>query len=422
MNMPVAQRRIVVDLTPVVPGGENGGAKQYSLELIRGLAEARPETQYILLTADRSDAELAHLDTHNVRRMCVLRNPSGEPRIGRSARIRARIRRGLASALPPRALRGLESTYHAIRDRPTQSTALLEFGADLLFCPFTAPFFHHPRIPLVALIHDLQYLHYPQFFTAEQRYYRARDFSNAARRADRLVCLSDFVRQTVLDTGLAAASRVVTISSGLTRPLTRPSAEARDSVLARLDLHAGEFLLYPANTWPNKNHRMLLTAFGIFKARHPEARLKLVCTGVFEPPAENLQTEIQRMRLTNHVLLTGYLEEPELAALFEACAALVFPSLYEGFGLPLLEGMAFGKPLLCSNVTSLPEVAGNAAMYFDPRRPSEIAEAITLAATESPRMVELATASRSRLAALPRPSEAIDRYLRLFDELIVGAA
>jgi glycosyltransferase involved in cell wall biosynthesis len=415
--MSLGRKRIVVDLTPVLPGGTNGGAQPYSLTLIRELARARPDTQYILLTAERSHSELATLDADNVQRKCVVHNSGVKAPAGQSVRVRARIKQGLARALPPRALGWVESAYHAVRDRPRQSTLLVDLRANLLFCPFTAPFFYHPRVPLVAMIYDLQHLQYPQFFTAEQRHYRSLDFSNAARRADRLVCMSDFVRQSILDTGLAAPDRVVTIPSRLTRPLEHPSLEARARVLAQLGLRAGEFLLYPANGWPNKNHQMLLTAFGLFMARHPDSRLNLVCTGVLEPHADNLRTAIQRMGLTDRVRLPGYLAEQELAALFDTCVGVIFPSLYEGFGLPLVEAMEFGKPLLCSNVTSLPEVAGDAALYFDPRQPHAIAEAIELAASDSPELTELAAASRKRLEDLPRASHAIDSYLHVFDAL-----
>jgi glycosyltransferase involved in cell wall biosynthesis len=419
--MPLHQRRIAVDLTPVLPGGANGGAKPYALTLIHHLCRARRETEFVLLTAARSHDELANLDADNVRRLCVMQDPppsSGVAFDRPSVRARSWIKQSLARMLPPPALGRAASAYHAVRDRPRESRVLLELGADLLFCPFTAPLFRHARVPLVSFIHDLQYLLYPQFFTAEQRHYRARDFGNAARYADRLVCMSSFVRQSIVDTGRAPADRVVSISSRLIRPLDRPPRDVTSRVLAQLDLSADGFLLYPANGWPNKNHQMLLTAFGLFKARNPKTHLSLVCTGVLEPNSETLRQATRRMGLANHIRLPGYLSEYELAALFDACAAVIFPSLYEGFGLPLVEAMHFGKPLLCSNTTSLPEVAGSAALYFDPRLPGAIAAAIEVAATGSPRLTELAQASRKRLDDLPSASYAVDRYLQIFDALI----
>ncbi len=148
------------------------------------------------------------------------------------------------------------------------------------------------------------------------------------------------------------------------------------AVLERLDLRVGRFLLYPANFWPHKNHRMLLTAFKMYRARNPGSELGLVCTGTPNADMECLRDAVARMELEGAVSFPGDVSDEVFTALIQACQALIFPSLYEGFGIPVLEAMARGKPVLCSRVTSLLEVAGDAAVYFDPRKPAEIVRAI----------------------------------------------
>jgi glycosyltransferase involved in cell wall biosynthesis len=123
------------------------------------------------------------------------------------------------------------------------------------------------------------------------------------------------------------------------------------------------YLLYPARPWRHKNHARLFEAFARLRTIRPELRLVLTGEGDFGvlPPG---------------VEALGRISRDELVRLYQGAAALVFPSLYEGFGMPVLEAMACGCPVACSNVTSLPEVAGDAARTFDPRNIDDIAAAI----------------------------------------------
>ncbi|MFZ3042146.1 MAG: glycosyltransferase family 1 protein, partial [Thiobacillus sp.] len=134
--------------------------------------------------------------------------------------------------------------------------------------------------------------------------------------------------------------------------------------------------IYPANFWKHKNHEMLLTAFGMACHDGLAADIKLVCTGAPGARQEWLVSAARAMNLGERVLFPGYLPETELAALMAQCRGVVFPSLYEGFGLPVIEAMAAGVPVACGNTTSLPEVAAGAAIMCDPRVPTQIAEAI----------------------------------------------
>jgi glycosyltransferase involved in cell wall biosynthesis len=123
----------------------------------------------------------------------------------------------------------------------------------------------------------------------------------------------------------------------------------------------GPFLLYPARAWPHKNHGRLFEAFALLRRDRPD--LRLVLTNYAGPTPHGVESR-------------GRVSQDELAELYRTAAALVFPSLYEGFGQPPLEAMACGCPVACSNVASLPEVVGDAARLFDPLHPDEIAEAV----------------------------------------------
>jgi glycosyltransferase involved in cell wall biosynthesis len=250
-------------------------------------------------------------------------------------------------------------------------------NADLLFCPFTAPFYANPAIPTVSVVYDLQFKAYPQFFTPKDLVQREDNFETACLKADYLVAISEFVRQTVIETANLSPERVIAVPIGLLHSHQQPdNGIDSNEVTEGFRLRRGEYILYPANFWQHKNHAMLLTAFNIYRQNQPDSPLKLVCTGAPGPGAEAFCEAAYRMGLADWVTYPGYVTSEEYDHLLRSAYALIFPSLYEGFGIPVLEAMAVGVPVLCSNVSSLPEVGGDAVLYFDPHRPDQIAEAL----------------------------------------------
>jgi glycosyltransferase involved in cell wall biosynthesis/2-polyprenyl-3-methyl-5-hydroxy-6-metoxy-1,4-benzoquinol methylase/uncharacterized coiled-coil protein SlyX len=403
--------RVVVDLTPVLSGGENGGAKVMTIELLRQLSRLARSCEFILLTSETSHDELAFLDSPNMRRLCIQRGSVGQS----PPAFLLRMHQRLSKILPPAILRRLKRVYRAAG--PVSGSLLRQLNADVLFCPFTAPFFVDPRVPTVSVIYDLQHVYYPHFFPASDRDQRGRSFHEACSAASKLVCISDYVRQTVLENAALSPDRVETIHISLPNRVAQPSPADREKILDRYKLEDSAFLLYPANFWPHKNHEMLLTAFGMYRARHPESRLKLVLTGAPGKRMEYIREAARRMALDQCVVLGGYLPDSEFAALLWSSLALIFPSLYEGFGMPVLEAMAAGKPVLCSNVTSLPEIAGDAAILFDPKKPGEIASAIARVTDDPEYARELANRGCQRVGLFGGPREMASRYLRVFQDV-----
>ena len=365
---------IAVDLTPVLPGGENGGAKIFVLELLHRLAGMAPKTQFVLLTQAASHEELAILDRPNMRRLMVV-----GPVIANSLRPRLM---GLASRLLPHLparLRGVVSRLGYILNtalkRSGSGSLLRDMSIDLLFCPFTAPTYYEPGIPTVCTIYDLQYKTYPEFFAAEDVAHRERTFIEACRRATALTAISDYSRDSAIAHGSLDPERIRTIHLRMAQRIV-PGAEHDKAILGRLGLSPQRYLIYPANFWKHKNHEMLLTAFGMACHGGLPADIKLVCTGASGARQAWLMSAARTMNLADRILFPGYLPNAELAALMADCTGVVFPSLYEGFGLPVIEAMAAGVPVACSNTTSLPEVAADAAILFDPRVPTQIAQAM----------------------------------------------
>jgi glycosyltransferase involved in cell wall biosynthesis len=363
---------VAVDLTPVLPGGENGGAKGFALALVAHLAAHAPAASFVVLTQAASHDELSRLDSANVRRVQVVGAAASRARSGLFGSATLAL-----SRLPARPRASLAALGYRANARLKRSGArglLRREAADVLLCPFTAPTFRVPGIPTVCTVYDRQYRAYPQFFAIEDAVLRECAYADACRHGNALAAISDFTRGEALEDGSVAPARISTIALRLARRLAPSPAD--EGTLARLGLEAGRYLLYPANFWRHKNHEMLLDAFAIARARGLDPAMKLVCTG--EPGARQawLAEAARRMGLDAMMSFPGFLAQAELDALLARAAGLVFPSLYEGFGLPVAEAMAAGIPVACGDRTALPEVAGGAALLFDPRRPAAIADAM----------------------------------------------
>ena len=403
-------KRIAIDLTPLLPGGDNGGAKPLAILLVRHLALAAPDCEFVLLTQEKTHQELAALDAPNVRRLCTTQ-PENAPTVSRQKALA--IRRLLLRIVPAALVERLGRLYLERFDRApaAESSLLRQIGAELLFCPFTGVLFYDSGVPVVSLVHDLQYLHYPEFFDPADRHERDRYFRHVCRVASRIVCVSEFTRSTVLKQTDLPPYRVTAVLSAPQERLN-PIPRSPSPSPSRF----GEpYLLYPANFWRHKNHEMLLAAFGMYRARHPQSDLKLVLTGAPSPRRDELMEAARRMRLAAWANFPGHLPEPEFADLLGGCMAMIFPSLFEGFGMPVLEAMAAGVPVLASNLTSLPEIAGGAALLFDPRRPTEIADAIERIAGDPTLRAELIARGRERARIFPGAAQMAAGYLAAFE-------
>src|SRR5690349_20435999 len=228
-------------MTPLEPGGQNGGAGLVATSLVQHLSALVPGWDFTLLTTSSSDNELAHLDAPNVSRRCVVRRGS-----------RMSLARRVADGLLPPALRvRLKRVYWRQHTARRYERSTTELQPDLLLCPFTVPYFWRSGVPCVCIVYDLQHLTYPDFFTEEQRLNRQRHIVEACARSHRVVCISEFVRRTLLANVAVAPDLAVSVPLGLLQDLTSPDA----TVLDKLGVTAGQFLLYPANFWPHKNHR-----------------------------------------------------------------------------------------------------------------------------------------------------------------------
>lgn len=403
---------IAIDLTPVLPGGENGGAKIFVVELLHQLAKSYSQTQFVLLTQSSSHDELAVLDRPNMRRQMVVvsnvTNPFHLRLLGHASRFLPYLPEKLGNAI-----NSLANNFNTTRKHFGSGTLLKNMNADLLFCPFTAPTYSESGIPTICTIYDLQFKIYPEFFTLEEVYQRDRIFSEACRRSVVLSAISNYSREAVIAHININPDRIHTIYMRTAKRFIL-KAEQDSKILNIFGLIPKKYFLYPANFWKHKNHEMLLTSFGIACNQGLALDIKLVCTGAPGQRRDWLIEAAQKMNLADRVIFPGYLPDAELATLMANCGGLIFPSLYEGFGLPVIEAMAAGVPVACSNSTSLPEVAGDAAIFFDPRIPTQIAQAMISLADDEVLRSHLIKAGLKRAMEFSDTERMAREYWQLF--------
>ncbi len=254
-------------------------------------------------------------------------------------------------------------------ERAALGLELLPYRLDLLHSPDFIPPFGSFRS--VITIHDLTFLRYPQFLTADSRRYYNGQIRGAVKRADAILADSDATRADVLDILGVAADKVVTVHLA-PDPVFQPlRPEEATAVITRLKLPQS-YLLFVGTFEPRKNVPGLLTAY----AQLPPGAPPLVLAGNKGWLFEDSLALINKLHLKDRVHLLQDFAAADLPAIYHGALALILPSHYEGFGLPILEAFACGTPVVIANRASLPEIAGGAAALCDPDNLASIADAI----------------------------------------------
>jgi glycosyltransferase involved in cell wall biosynthesis len=281
---------------------------------------------------------------------------------------------------------------------------------DLYFCPFNTLWPRPVSLPSVVTLADIQEAYYPEFFAPEDLYKRARDYQASTRAADRVITVSEFSKHSIALHHRLRPSKIV-VAYHCADPFFRD--ESLNPTPLDIPVPFRRFILYPANRWLHKNHDGLLRALRILKERGES--VNAVFTGLDVHGGYPLEAKAIEYGLSGCVYLAGYVSTSQLAGLYRTAEMTVFPSLFEGFGIPPLEAMAAGCPLAVATSASLPEVCQDAAIYFDPTNPELIAQAIMKlrASTElRERLVQ-----RGKLRAKSFSPEAMAAaHLRAFEE------
>ena len=242
----------------------------------------------------------------------------------------------------------------------------------------------------VLTIHDLQYLYYPEYFTTSKLAYLKRMVPRSAEAARLVLTPSEFTRRTVIERLNIDPSIVIVVPHGIS---PREPETPADGVREIYGLPE-RFFLYPAITYPHKNHLVLLEAFARLRRLKPETML--VFTGAKGSMETRIASEIHKLGIDASVKRLGYVPANHLDAMYRQAVAMCFPSRFEGFGAPVLEAMARGCPVIAANATALPEVVGNAGQLVSPDNAEQWTRAMTAVLEDDSERERLAKAGIER--------------------------
>lgn len=328
--------RVAVDLSTMLPGGENGGVKPFALETIKALVKQEAkEVSFLYLTWSKSHDEVVSIARSIDKVLCV---------------------------------RNDDSSLNKKAVLNTSFDLLLAYQIDLLYSPFSCSDYACPGIPLVTTVVDLLHKDYPLSLKPNQVETRELNFQYLLKATSVFQCISEYTaKQLQFHYGVSKQVCIVT-PIAIQKRLKVMESEAEIK-------RVFPYFLYPANAWAHKNHNTLLLAYRLYLKREPKG-WDLVLTGHLDQGMQSLKETARALGIESKVKFLGHIANEQFASLWKKAGCLVFPSLHEGFGIPLVEAMYFGIPIVCSKEGSLPEVALDAAYYVDCKDPVSLAESL----------------------------------------------
>src|SRR5215831_2803443 len=259
---------------------------------------------------------------------------------------------------------GLDLAMRCRQDRP-----------DLLHVQYTAPL--ACPVPVVVSVHDVSFLEHPEYFTRDRAVQLQFTVRRTVYRAARILTGSEFSKGSILKVyGDLDEDKVVVVPNAAAsefRPIPREAAAA--AVRERLNIYA-PFVLSVGDLQPRKNQIGLIRAFARLVRAYPQLKQNLVLAGKETWFADQVHKAARESGVADRIQFCGFVSDADLLQLYNACDLFVFPSFYEGFGLPALEAMACGRAVVCSHTSALPEVVDGAAILFDPYAIDEIVRAL----------------------------------------------
>ena len=232
----------------------------------------------------------------------------------------------------------------------------------------------HSKVPTLAVIHDINFEHAADNLRSSHQRYMTRFFPQFARRATRIATVSEYSRQDIARTYNIDSKKIDVVYDGA-NDRYRPHSEAEKRAVRERFTGGQPYLIFISTILKRKNLASLLLAFDRVKDMDTRG-LKLIVVGNRVWWQDELETAYNGMRHRQDVIMPGHVEPSELAALLSASEALVYPSFFEGFGIPILEAMYAETAVIASNTTSMPEVGGDAVRYIDPNNIDDITHAI----------------------------------------------
>jgi glycosyltransferase involved in cell wall biosynthesis len=347
--------------------GDAGGVEQFIIGLATGFSKLTDSSeQYIFLTYYDSKEWI----TPFLKGPCRILDDTRVPREFYGVRI-------LKQALP-----GLTTLWNAINPLVFQksipqakSNGIIENAAvDIMHFPLQQNAFM-TNIPSIYHPHDLQHIHLPQLFTLRKRVLRDQMYRSFCNQAIMVAVASNFVKKDLIQHFQLPDEKIKVVPlAPLVNTYSEPDAKDLANIQQKYSL-PDDFIFYPAQTWPHKNHIGLLKALA-FLREQMGIKIAAVFSGTKYKFYKTIDNKVKELALQDQVIFLGFVSPMELRGLYKLCRAAVIPTKFEAASFPLWEAFMMGVPVACSNVTSLPQQAGDSALLFDPDNSEEIARQI----------------------------------------------
>lgn len=337
---------------------QQGGVYQYSVALLKILAKGNlPHHFYIL--CNKPDQDIKEIIEGNLKFNFTKTQP---PKYSRFKLLRFKIFNFLFRLL---------WSKRRLKSKDLYDCIISEYGIDIIHTPMQY-LIEKPNVKNITTLHDVQELHFPEFFTSAQRAYRAVHYKKIIDDADAVIVSYNHVKNDIVKYFDKPINQVHTVLLDMQDLWFEKITIRNSKVLEKFNLPSN-FLLYPASSWEHKNHLRLIKAIKLLN--NPE--IHLICTGhPTEYYRSRIKPFIEEQGLTDKIKFVGIVSDEELFELYHNCRAVVVPTLYEAGSFPLVESILMGIPVVCSNVTSLPETMGDNRFVFDPNDIEDIADKI----------------------------------------------
>lgn len=387
--MPIKQQPLRVCLDARLISGTLGGIEQFVIGLADGLSKLNDGDEEYFFLAYETSAEWIEPYVRGACRMlygdAATRRPAWAQKLKAVPGARLAFRtlgnlraRGQTTMAPPRSDGTIESAGIDLMHFTMQSAFLTEL-----------PNIYHPW--------DLQHVHLPQFFSDEERQKREEFYGAFCRQAQMVAVATTWTKRDVMENLKLAEDKVQVVPiAPVLAAYPTPTSDDMAAVKQKFSL-PDAFIFYPAQTWAHKNHIKLLEALALLRDRHGLI-IPLVSSGHRNDFYTHIEQRASELKLIDQVRFPGFVTPLELQCLYKLCRGVVFPSKFEGWGMPLTEAFLAGAPVACSNATSLPDLVADAGLIFNPDDVEEMADAIRRLWTNEALRQTLVGRGRKRVA------------------------
>lgn len=295
---------------------------------------------------------------------------------------------------------------------------LRENPVDIFETQYITPWFVPKKIKIVTIIHDISFNFYPKYIKLADLLFLKTLIPLSLRRADRIVAVSEFTKKEIEKYYQIPSEKIEVVFNAVSEDFLKQDAsrERQDQVKKKYALPE-KFLLYMGTLQPRKNLPFLIEAFAKTKAQNPE--LKLVIAGNINAHNADprIKEQLEKLSLENDVVFPGFVDEDDKAAIFAAAHAFVFPSLYEGFGIPVLEAMSQAVPVVASEIESLKEIGGDCALFFDINSLDDLSEKLYTVCMDQVVRERLIQAGKERISLFSWEKSA-QKTLEIYGKLL----